>query len=79
MKLRIQAAAPESRSSEALPDTGRLLEKNGKKSVDVSGIACTTTHGFPHSCLVIAGRKSLLSWPKLPGDVPQVALLISSE
>src|SRR6476619_951825 len=32
---------------------GRLQGKNGKKSEDVSGIACATTRGFPRACLVI--------------------------
>ena len=31
----------------------RLLGKEGKGSVDVSGIACTTSSGFPRLCLVI--------------------------
>jgi Protein of unknown function (DUF3616) len=35
------------------PVTQRLFGKNGKKSEDVSGIACTTTGGFPRACLVI--------------------------
>jgi Protein of unknown function (DUF3616) len=35
------------------PVHGRLLGKNDKKSEDVSGIACTTSRGFPRSCLVI--------------------------
>ena len=35
------------------PVHGRLLGKNGKKSEDVSGIACATPQGFPRSCLVI--------------------------
>jgi hypothetical protein len=32
---------------------GRILGKGGKKSTDVSGIACSTTQGFPRSCLLI--------------------------
>jgi hypothetical protein len=32
---------------------GRLLGKDGKKSTDISGIACSTAEGFPRSCLVI--------------------------
>lgn len=32
---------------------GRLIGKNGKKSTDISGIACSTAEGFPRSCLVI--------------------------
>ena len=35
------------------PVTGKLIGKDGKKSKDASGIACTTTQGFPRSCLVI--------------------------
>jgi Protein of unknown function (DUF3616) len=32
---------------------GRLFGKYGDKSTDISGIACSTTVGFPRSCLVI--------------------------
>ena len=32
---------------------GRIVGKGGKKSTDVSGIACSTTQGFPRSCLLI--------------------------
>jgi hypothetical protein len=32
---------------------GRLFGKYGEKSIDISGIACSTTEGFPRSCLVI--------------------------
>jgi hypothetical protein len=32
---------------------GRLLGKGGKRSVDISGIACSSAQGFPRSCLVI--------------------------
>jgi hypothetical protein len=32
---------------------GRLMGKDGRKSEDVSGIACTRSSGFPRSCLVI--------------------------
>jgi Protein of unknown function (DUF3616) len=35
------------------PVKHRLFGKAGEKSEDVSGIACTSTHGFPRSCLVI--------------------------
>jgi len=39
------------------PDTwlvkGRLLGKEGKKSTDISGIACSAAEGFPRSCLII--------------------------
>lgn len=32
---------------------GRLFGKYGKKSIDISGIACSTAEGFPRTCLVI--------------------------
>jgi hypothetical protein len=32
---------------------GRLFGQYGKKSTDISGIACSTAKGFPRSCLVI--------------------------
>jgi hypothetical protein len=32
---------------------GRLFGKDGKKSTDISGIACSTAEGFPRSCLII--------------------------
>jgi hypothetical protein len=32
---------------------GRLVDKHGKKSEDISGIACTENRGFPRSCLTI--------------------------
>lgn len=32
---------------------GRLFGKYGGKSIDISGIACSTAVGFPRSCLVI--------------------------
>ena len=32
---------------------GRLFGKYGKKSTDISGIACSTAEGFPRSCLII--------------------------
>lgn len=35
------------------PVKGKLVGKKGKRSEDISGIACTTTQGFPRSCLVI--------------------------
>src|SRR5262245_37362448 len=35
------------------PVKNRLVGADGKKSKDVSGIACTSAHGFPRSCLVI--------------------------
>lgn len=35
------------------PVNGRLVGKDEKKSENVSGIACTTTTGFPRACLVI--------------------------
>ena len=35
------------------PVHGLLQDKNGKKSKDVSGIACTAPQGFPRTCLVI--------------------------
>jgi hypothetical protein len=31
----------------------RLVDKDGKKSKDISGIACTTDKGFPRFCLMI--------------------------
>ena len=38
---------------ETWPVKDRLIGEDGEKSKDVSGIACTTTQGFPRSCLVI--------------------------
>lgn len=35
------------------PVHGLLQDSKGKKSIDVSGIACTTRRGFPRICLVI--------------------------
>jgi hypothetical protein len=35
------------------PVKGKLIGKDGDKSEDVSGMACTTTSGFPRLCLVI--------------------------
>ena len=35
------------------PVTHRLLGADGEKSEDVSGIACSSTTGFPRSCLII--------------------------
>lgn len=40
-------------ADDAWPVTKKLLGEDGGKSKDVSGIACTTTEGFPRSCLVI--------------------------
>ncbi|MCA6111791.1 DUF3616 domain-containing protein [Bradyrhizobium cenepequi] len=41
------------RAEESWPVKHELSGKDGKKSKDVSGIACTTGHCFPRSCLVI--------------------------
>src|SRR6201997_1465572 len=38
---------------ETWPVRGRLRGKNGKKSMDVSGIDCVTAQGFPRAGLVI--------------------------
>jgi hypothetical protein len=38
---------------DAWPVKHKLIGKDGDKSKDVSGIACTTQQGFPRSCLVI--------------------------
>jgi len=40
-------------ADDAWPVKKRLIGEDGGKSKDVSGIACTTTDGFPRSCLVI--------------------------
>lgn len=40
-------------SGGAWPVKHKLFGKNGGKSEDVSGIACTTAQGFPRSCVVI--------------------------
>jgi hypothetical protein len=40
-------------ADDAWPVEKRLLGEDGKKSKDVSGIACTKADGFPRSCLVI--------------------------
>ena len=47
------ANALPARASDVWPVKHRLLGKNGEKSTDVSGIACTTNSGFPRACLVI--------------------------
>jgi len=47
----VQPAAGE--GSEAWPVKHGLLGKHGAKSLDISGIACTTPDGFPRSCVVI--------------------------
>lgn len=46
------ATAPASAKEDTWRVKGKLIGK-AKKSEDVSGIACTTTSGFPRSCLVI--------------------------
>ena len=46
----LQATA---KDSEAWLIKGRLLGKNGKIATNVSGIACSTTQGFPRACLLI--------------------------
>lgn len=43
----------DAQSGGAWPVKGKLIGKKGKRSEDISGIACTTTQGFPRSCLVI--------------------------
>ncbi|MHC2624788.1 hypothetical protein ACVIW2_006820 [Bradyrhizobium huanghuaihaiense] len=40
-------------ADDAWPVKNKLLGKDGDKSEDVSGIACTKPDGFPRSCLVI--------------------------
>jgi len=48
-------------SADTWPVTNRLLGKKGKKSVDISGIACTASQGFPvHvlSSMTISSRRS---------------------
>jgi len=40
-------------ADDAWPVHNKLIGKDGGKSRDVSGIACTTAQGFPRSCLVI--------------------------
>src|ERR1700761_8504905 len=40
-------------ADDAWPVKHRLIGKDGEKSVDVSGIACSTAAGFPRACLVI--------------------------
>ncbi len=37
----------------AWPVKGKLVGKDGDKSKDISGIACSTSQGLPRSCLVI--------------------------
>jgi hypothetical protein len=41
------------RDGDTWPVHGKLLGKDDKKSVDVSGIACAKSQGLPRSCLVI--------------------------
>ncbi|MCA1510186.1 DUF3616 domain-containing protein [Bradyrhizobium sp. NBAIM01] len=41
------------RADNGWPVKHELIGKDGKKSRDVSGIACTAEHGFPRYCLVI--------------------------
>jgi len=47
------AAQAFAKDSEAWLIKGRLSGKHGKISTNVSGIACSTTEGFPRSCLLI--------------------------
>ncbi|MET4233942.1 hypothetical protein ABIA85_007244 [Bradyrhizobium sp. LA6.10] len=42
-----------SREDRAWPVKEKLVGKDGGKSKDISGIACSTAAGFPRSCLVI--------------------------
>ena len=50
----VGAASPgHSREEDAWPVKKKLVGKDGGKSKDVSGIACSTATGFPRSCLVI--------------------------
>jgi hypothetical protein len=49
----LSPCAADARDDEDWKVDKRLLGKEGKKSVDVSGIACTTSSGFPRQCLVI--------------------------
>lgn len=41
------------KEKDSWPVKGELIGKDGRKSRDVSGIACTTRKGFPRACLVI--------------------------
>jgi hypothetical protein len=57
------------------PVQNRLLGKNGKASTDISGIACSTTAGFPRRCLVIddnlqAAQQVTLHEGRLEADQP---------
>ena len=47
------AGAVEAQEAKKWPVHKRLLGKDGEKSLDVSGIACTTDRGLPRHCLVI--------------------------
>lgn len=52
--LVLAAAQPTAgQAGEAWPVKHRLVGKDGAKSLDISGIACTTSDGFPRSCVVI--------------------------
>jgi hypothetical protein len=46
-------ARPALAEVEPWPVAGKIVDKDGKKSKDVSGIACGTSAGFPRFCLVI--------------------------
>ena len=40
-------------ATERWPVTGKIIGKKEKKAKDVSGIACSTTSGFPRTCMVV--------------------------
>jgi hypothetical protein len=46
-------AGGDATADETWPVHGKLQGKNGKKSENVSGIACATARGFPRACLVV--------------------------
>jgi hypothetical protein len=49
----VAAVSSMAEAKERWPVKHELIGKDGKKSKNVSGIACTTEHRFPRSCLVI--------------------------
>jgi len=49
----VASNALQAEDSEAWRIKGRLFGKNGKIATNVSGIACSSTQGFPRSCLLI--------------------------
>ena len=53
LSFSLAAGAVRASDGAVWPVKHRLVSKDGDKSTNISGIACTTTTGFPRACLVI--------------------------